>query len=128
MKFEHFAVNVEQPIEIANWYCEHLGLSLVFEQKESPFMRFLADETGRVIMELYNNPEAPIPHHVDNHPLVFHVAFETDNAEQEKARLLTVGATFFEEKKPAESTHLVMLRDPWGMPLQLCQRRNKLNK
>ncbi|WP_258105617.1 VOC family protein [Marinoscillum sp. MHG1-6] len=128
MAFEHFALNVESPVEVAQWYCDHLSLHLVFEQKESPYMRFLADETERVVMELYNNPAAPIMDHNVNHPLVFHVAFESSDAQADKERLEKAGAVFFEEKKPGEGTHLVMMRDPWGVPLQICQRKNRLNK
>ena len=50
MRFEHFALNVEAPVKMAQWYCEHLGLHLVFEQDEPPYMRFLADENdGSVV-------------------------------------------------------------------------------
>jgi glyoxylase I family protein len=128
MKFEHFALNVEDPIAVGAWYIENIGLTYVLENKESPFMRFLADDSGRVIMELYNNPLSPITDHSENHHLLFHVAFETENAEAEKERLMKVGASFVEEIKPSEGTHLVMLRDPWGMALQLCQRKIRFNK
>ncbi|WP_258099792.1 VOC family protein [Marinoscillum pacificum] len=128
MRFEHFALNVEAPIKMAQWYCEHLGLHLVFEQDEPPYMRFLADETDQVVMELYQNPNAPITNHSKNHHLVFHMAFESRNAESDKQRLLAAGASFVEEKGPDQGTHLVMLRDPWGIPLQVCQRKNRLNK
>ncbi|HCX21227.1 MAG TPA: glyoxalase/bleomycin resistance/dioxygenase family protein, partial [Cytophagales bacterium] len=73
MRFEHFALNVEAPVKMAQWYCEHLGLHLVFEQDEPPYMRFLADETDQVVMELYQNPNAPITNHSKNHHLVFHM-------------------------------------------------------
>lgn len=128
MRFEHFALNVESPVKMAQWYCDHLGLHLVLEQDKPPFMRFLADETDQVVMELYQNPNAPITDHSKNHQLVFHVAFESENAEKDKERLLEAGASMVEEVKPESGTHLVMLRDPWGVPLQICQRKKRLNK
>ncbi len=128
MRFEHFALNVEQPIKMAEWYCDHLGLHLVHEMEKPPFMRFLADDNDQVVMELYQNPNAPITNHAKNHHLVFHMAFESSNAEADKSRLIEAGATFIEEKGPNEGTHLVMLRDPWGIALQICQRKNRLNK
>lgn len=128
MRFEHFALNVESPVKMAQWYCEHLGLHIVYANEEPPFMRFLADTNDQVVMELYQNPNAPITDHLKNHHLVFHVAFESDNAKKDKDRLLEAGASFVEEKGPDGGTHLIMLRDPWGLALQICQRKNRLNK
>ncbi|WP_421876794.1 VOC family protein [Marinoscillum sp.] len=128
MRFEHFAINVKAPVKMAEWYCEHLGLHLVYEQEEPPFMRFLADEADQVVMELYQNPNAPITDHSKNHPLVFHMAFESADAQLDKERLVAAGASFIEEKIPEQGTHLVMMRDPWGIPLQVVQRNKRLNK
>lgn len=125
MVFEHFALNVHNIEEIVKWYTGNLGLKIVSEQKESPFMTFLADSSGRVIMELYYRPDEHITNFKTQHPLTFHVAFVSENAEQDKARLLGQGALFVEEVKKEDGSLLVMLRDPWGMPLQLCQRARK---
>lgn len=122
MVFEHFALNVYNIEEIVKWYTRNLGLKIVSEQKESPFMTFLADSSGRVIMELYYRPDEHITNFKIQHPLTFHVAFVSENAEQDKARLLEQGALFVEEVKKEDGSLLAMLRDPWGMPLQLCQR------
>lgn len=122
MVFEHFALNVYNIEEIVKWYTRNLGLKIVSEQKESPFMTFLADSSGRVIMELYYRPDEHITNFKTQHPLTFHVAFVSENAEQDKARLLEQGALFVEEVKKEDGSLLAMLRDPWGMPLQLCQR------
>jgi len=122
MVFEHFALNVNNIEEIVKWYTGSLGLKIVSEQKEPPFMTFLADSSGRVIMELYYRPDEHITNFKTQHPLTFHVAFISENAEQDKTRLLELGALFVEEVKKEDGSLLVMLRDPWGMPLQLCQR------
>lgn len=125
MVFEHFALNVDNIDEVVKWYVGILGLSIVEEQKEAPFMTFLADSSGRVIMELYFRPDEQIINFKNQHPLTFHVAFVSENAEKEKNRLLEKGASLVEEVKKEGGSHLVMLRDPWGMPLQLCQRIQK---
>lgn len=125
MVFEHFALNVSKIDEVVPWYVTHLGLKIVREQKEAPFMTFLADATDRVIMELYHRPDETITDFTQQHPLTFHVAFVSINAEQDKDRLIAQGASFVEEVKKEDGTHLIMLRDPWGMPLQLCQRAQK---
>lgn len=125
MIFEHFAVNVANVAERVQWYTKNLGLKVVSEQKAAPFMNFLADATGRVIMEFYHRPDAAITDFNSEHPLTFHVAFVSNNAQKDRDRLEKQGAVYVEEIKKEDGTHIVMLRDPFGMPLQLCQRAVK---
>jgi len=125
MIFEHFAINVDQIDQRVSWYVKHLGLQLVTGQKEPPYMTFLADSSGRVILELYHRPEEEMLDFFQQHPLTFHVAFVSENAEKERFRLEARGASFVEQVLKEDGSHLVMLRDPWGMPLQLCQRAHK---
>ena len=127
MIFEHFAINVPDPLAIANWYVNNVGLTIVRQQTQAPFITFLADKTGRVIMELYYRPEQTIMNFRGQHSLTFHFAMETSNAETEKNRLLQMGATFFEEQQLNDGSHLVILRDPWGICLQICQRGSRMN-
>ncbi len=122
MKFEHFALNVPEPVAMAAWYGEHCGMRTVRAQTTAPFTHFLADATGRVIMELYANPAAPIPDYAAQDPLVYHCAFAVEEVEAVKMRLLAAGATEVSDAFLSDGTRLVMLRDPWGIPLQLCKR------
>ena len=41
-------------------------------------------------------------------------------------RLIAVGASFVEEIRLPDGSHLIMLRDPWGLALQLCRRAQGL--
>lgn len=127
MIFEHFAINVPDPQATADWYVKHVGLTIVRQQSEHPFMTFLADSTGRVICELYYRPEQTIMNYGSQHPLTFHFAMESANAEADKKRLLAAGAFFYEEQYLPDGSHLVMMRDPWGISLQLCQRATRMN-
>ena len=122
MVFEHIALNVKNIKDIKDWYVANLGLKVVSEQKVAPFMTFFADSSGRVILELYHRPDEEITDFKTKHPLTFHMAFVSKNAEKDKIRLLDKGASFVEEITKEDGSHLVMLRDPWGMPLQLCHR------
>jgi extradiol dioxygenase family protein len=61
MKIEHFAYQVEDPAAVAEWYCRQLGF-IVKRESDSPVpVRFLADETGEVMIEYYNNPVDTTP-------------------------------------------------------------------
>jgi catechol 2,3-dioxygenase-like lactoylglutathione lyase family enzyme len=122
MKFEHFALNVPDARASTKWYVDHLGMKVVRQMTEAPHTAFIADETGRVIIEFYTNTAAALPDHAAAHPLSFHVAFVADNAAKIRARLEQAGAKLFKEDVLPDGTILVMLRDPWGVPVQLCQR------
>lgn len=122
MRFEHFALNVPDAPAQAAWYVRHLGFRVARRLDAPPFTHFLADDGGRVVLELYTNPAAPIPDYARNHPLVFHVAVVAADARAERARLEAAGATLFKEDPQPDGSLLIMLRDPWGVALQLCQR------
>ncbi|MEW2921017.1 VOC family protein [Muricauda sp. ANG21] len=124
MIFEHFAVNVADAPSVVKWYVAHLGLKARVADKNPPFMTFLEDGTGRVVIEFYQRTDAPVSDFSKENSLSFHVAFVSENAENDKKRLVESGATFELEVKLEDGSHIVMLRDPWGMPLQLCQRAN----
>lgn len=122
MKFEHFALNVPDARAHAHWYVQHLGLTIARQRPDAPFTHFLADATGRTVVELYSNPAAAYPDYAHTHPLVFHFALVAADARAEQARLERAGATFVVEDALPDGSRLVMMRDPWGVPVQLCQR------
>jgi len=122
MIFEHFALNVKNPVEMGNWYVDNLEMKIVRSIDKAPFGRFLADKTGRVVIELYSNNSVKIPEYKNTHPLEFHFAFMVEDTVSLKDKLLKAGATLEEELKLDDGSHLIMLRDPFGVPLQLCKR------
>ncbi len=122
MRFEHFALNVPDVRAAGAWYARHLGLAILRARTEAPYTTFLGDDTGRVFLELYTNPKDPVPDYAAQHPLRVHFAFAVKDAKAECARLLQAGATLALEEPQPDSTLLIMLRDPWGVPVQLCQR------
>ncbi|WP_373523075.1 VOC family protein [Aquiflexum sp.] len=122
MKFEHFALNVEFPLEMADWYVKHFGLKVVRAMDTSPFMTFLADDSGTILLEIYNNPKGQILDLKNLHPLTVHLAFVSENPEKDKFRLMEQGAALVSDDVLEDGSHLVMLRDPWGLAIQFCKR------
>ena len=122
MKFEHFALNVRDPVAHARWYADHLGFRVARQRTDPPFTHFLADETGRTVFEVYSNPKAAIPDYGTMAPLSFHIAVVARDAAVERRRLELAGARLFAEEPQPDGSLLIMMRDPWGVPLQLCQR------
>jgi glyoxylase I family protein len=120
--FEHFALNVPDSRTMAKWYGEHLGFTIVRDVGGTAHTLFLGDGTGRVVVELYHNPAAPVPPYAETHPLCFHLAVVSAQAREDRRRLEAAGARFVEEVTPPDGSVLIMMRDPWGVAVQLCQR------
>lgn len=127
MNIEHFAVNVPEPVAAAAWYVRHLGMRVVRSLTEAPFTHFLADESGRVVVEMYGHTKAPVPDYRAMDPLVFHIAFVTDDVRGTLKRLVEAGATTAGDVTiTATGDEMTFLRDPWGMVLQLVRRAKRL--
>ncbi len=122
MKIEHMAINVAKPLEMAAWYVEHLGMTVAFGLETAPYTHFLADSQGTVMLEIYINPPDQVPDYAAMDPLLLHMAFVSEDPEADKNRLLKVGATPVQEVHLDDGSHLIMLRDPWGLAVQLCKR------
>jgi catechol 2,3-dioxygenase-like lactoylglutathione lyase family enzyme len=122
VKFEHFALNVPDPRAMAAWYVAHVGFVVLRASDTGSLAHFLGDDTGRVCFEIYHNPAAPIPDYAAQAPLTFHFAVFSSDAPALRARLVAAGATLLTEDTLPDGSVLVMLRDPWGVALQLCQR------
>ncbi len=52
MKIEHLGFNVEDPVQMAQWYVTHLGFRLVRRVEASPFTHFLEEEGQGVLIEI----------------------------------------------------------------------------
>jgi catechol 2,3-dioxygenase-like lactoylglutathione lyase family enzyme len=122
MRFEHFALNVPDARVMSLWYVDHIGLEIVRSVEKPPYTKFMADQTGRVCMEIYSSTSVDAPDYSTIPPLNFHVAFVADDANATRVRLESAGATLFKEDILDDGSVLVMMRDPWGIPLQFCQR------
>ena len=123
MKIEHAAYQVEDPAAVAQWYVEHLGMTLKRSFPERPWGQFLADSAGAVMLELYNHPKVAVPNYREIDPLILHVAFSTDDVHKTRARLVAAGATAVGDVDTNPlGDELAMLRDPWGFAIQLVRR------
>ena len=81
MRLEHLALNVAEPIAMADWYVEHLGMRVVREGPPPVNTRFLADSGGTILLEIYRNPPDAVPDYASMDPLLLHIAFAADDVE-----------------------------------------------
>ena len=127
MIIEHIAINIPDPVAAAKWYCDHLDMQIVRRFDEPPYIHFVADREKRGVLEIYSNPDAPVPDYTRMHPITLHIAFEVDDLDATLQRLLAAGAT---AEGGVNTTpigdQLVFLRDPWGVSLQLVKRAQPL--
>ena len=123
MRIEHTGIQVENPAAMADWYVKNLGFQCRRSSDTPVPVRFIADDSGKVMLEIYNNPEVSAPDYSAMNPLQLHVAFVCDDVKRAVERLVRAGATVVAgpDIKP-NGDELAMLRDPWGLPIQLCRR------
>ena len=126
LRLEHVALNVTDPRAMADWYVEHLGMRVVRQVEGPPHTRFVADAGGRTVVELYVNPSARIPDYLRMDPLELHLAFDSQDPDGDRDALVRAGATALSDDRLPDGSRLLMLRDPWGLALQLCARATPL--
>ena len=105
------------------WYVEHLGCSITRSGGAPGFIHFLKDAAGQAMLEIYRNPRCAVPDYAAMDVMVLHVAFYSDDPRADRDRLVAAGATIAEDHivMPA-GDEMLMLRDPWSLPLQLVKR------
>jgi len=126
LKLEHIALLVADPAGMARWYEQHLGMRVVRSSETPSPTRFLADSHGESILELYTGG-LPTPDYAAMDPRLLHVAFGSEDVPGTCARLIAAGATPVGEitLSPA-GDEFAMLRDPWGLSVQLVRRARPL--
>jgi catechol 2,3-dioxygenase-like lactoylglutathione lyase family enzyme len=121
MRLEHLALQVSDPVAMADWYVTHLGCSVARAGGPPNCARFLA--AGPVLIEIYRSDNAPTPDYPSMHPSQLHLAFVSENLKADRDRLLAAGARLADDHTTTPSgDELLMLRDPWGVALQFVRR------
>lgn len=124
MKIEHLALNVPDPAGMAAWHCKNLGMNVAFTNGVA---WFVADDAGHTMLEIYTNTAVGLPDYASMDPAVMHLAFKSDDVETDRRRLIEAGATACGEmSKGPNGDAFAMLRDPWGLPIQLVKRSKPL--
>jgi len=127
MQIEHVALAVPDPAAGASWYVEHVGCELLRASTVGTRAHFLLVPGGGVTLELFRAPDVPVPDYRKVDPFHGHLAFRTDDIDGTRSRLLAAGASAEGETTTTpEGDRYAMLRDPWGVPLQLVVRAQPL--
>jgi glyoxylase I family protein len=122
-RFEHVAINVQDPPTVARWYTEQLGMKVMRSGGAPTFTTFIADSGMHMMIELFHNDQYPLLAPVKIHHMALHFAFITPNILQTQKLLLAAGATIADSlKKTASGDQVMTLRDPWGFAIQFVER------
>lgn len=125
MRIEHFALNVTGAKDMVHWYHKHLAMPIHVENDGDVYVAFIGEAPG--VLEIYENTtQAALPF-ADQHPLTLHIAFNSTDLNNDRDRLLAAGAEFIEGEADEEGYGLMMLRCPWGIAVQLCNRRQSID-
>jgi catechol 2,3-dioxygenase-like lactoylglutathione lyase family enzyme len=127
IRFEHVALNVPDPVAMADWYVKHLGMKILRMGPPPANARFVADPGCTMMLELYTNPPDQVPDYASMDPLVLHVAFVTDDVAGVRRALLAAGAAVASDIAVAASgDEILILRDPWGVAIQFIKRKEPM--
>ena len=118
VRFEHLALNVDNPEQVADWYVKYLGLQVVSKSKN---MIFVADPRRHFMFEFYHKAEAKGQYSDINHA-ASHVAFAVNDAAAVAGRMLAGGAKILKEFTNPAGDKVINMADPWGNHLQIIQR------
>jgi glyoxylase I family protein len=112
---------------MAKWYCENLGMKIVRKGPPPINMHFISDAGANMMLEIYHNPPDAVPDYASMNPLMLHIAFMVDDVKGTCRKLIAAGATVATQAATTDSgDELAMLRDPWGVPIQIVKRANPM--
>jgi uncharacterized glyoxalase superfamily protein PhnB len=122
-------LNVADPQSVANWYVENLGMKVVRQSGPPSFTHFVADDGTHMMIELSTNTTAPILDLSKFNTVSLHFAFVVEDVRSLRTGLIEAGATLAEEIRETNAgDQVLVLRDPWGFPIQFIKRTEALLK
>ncbi len=121
------ALNVRDQRAVEEWYTQNLGFAVV--RRLDAGASFLADSSGRVLFELYSRSDVPYFDAPGTASLTLHIAYVCDDVPGTADALIAAGAKVDIPKNTSpDGDELVMLRDPFGITIQLIKRADPLIK
>jgi uncharacterized glyoxalase superfamily protein PhnB len=126
---EHLAINVDDSRAKTKWYKDNLRMAIIREGAAPSYGMFIADAGKNMMYELYQNTDVPIIDFSAVSHMAFHVAYMVEDVKVIKHALVATGSKVSEDIKTTPSGDVIlMLRDPWGQPVQFVKRSNPMLK
>ena len=126
-RLEHFSINLDNSAAKAKWYTENLGMKVLRELETQNNSFFMSDRKENFTFELYQNKDYPVIKFDTVNASSFHLGFMANDLELLKADLLKAGATIFEDiHTHISKDKILLMRDPWGLPIQFVKRTKNM--
>lgn len=126
---EHIAFNVVDPQRMTNWYFENLGMKIVREDTLSNYTSFSSHENKNMLVELFHNKTYPLLDTNTMNILAMHIAFTSNDLRTTRNALIAAGAVLVEDVRTSgDGDEILLLKDPWGVPIQFVKRNNPMVK
>lgn len=123
---EHLAIDVADPIAVADWWCKNLGFTITMQKDDETHTTFIVDASGRMAVEMYRARTQPVPpEYSAMDPLTLHFGFTSKDVDADIERLLKAGATLVtHDKSPGFDG--AMMKDPFGISIQFVKREKSV--
>jgi catechol 2,3-dioxygenase-like lactoylglutathione lyase family enzyme len=119
---EHIALNIADPVMVAKWYVNNLNMQIIRQGDAPSYTTFIADSGKHMMFELYHNTNFPLFDTAKVSLMSIHFAFMVSDIEKTKEKIIAAGAKIVEDTKTPSGDYVVMMRDPWGLPIQFVCR------
>ncbi len=88
------------------------------------FGTFVSDSNKDMMLELYQKKDFPMIDYKNISPVSIHLAFRVSDITDVKEKLIAAGAELVNDiSNSASGDKVLVLRDPWGFPIQFIQRK-----
>jgi len=113
---------------MGKWYEENLGFKIIHTHgNDKDGVNFLYDEKSGFLLELFRSPDAGILEFSYMRPITFHLAIDCKDPLALAKQLESHGAKIIEGSHNIDhDSEKILIKDPWGMTLQLINRNKKL--
>ncbi|MCX6143041.1 MAG: VOC family protein [Ignavibacteriales bacterium] len=126
---EHLALNVKDSRARAKWFVTNLGMKIVREGGAPMFKTFVSDLGGKMMLELYQDAKYPVIDFKKVTPMSIHLASMVPDVAAAKDVLLAAKSTVVEDiTKTLGGDDVLMMKDPWGFPIQFVKRVDPMLK
>ncbi len=126
---EHIMFNVPDPVAMVKWYEKNLGMVAMSKGKAPTYSTFISDPGNHMMLELGNFADFPKMEFSKVDINTMHLALVTENIKEVKKKLVGAGAVVAQDifKTPG-GDQVMVLRDPWGLPIQFVERADPMFK
>ena len=122
---DHVAIAAEDPRALARWYCDALGLRVLFDNGQEPPTCLVGGDSGGMI-EIMPHRGQPRSQREFYAPGISHVALTVGDFEAASARLREMGVTLADPVPAAGGGRIANFADPEGNAIQIIARTREI--